>query len=162
MKRQTTVDVAAQLVRHYPLKEHFAHSVGYVGRINEQELKNLDPTNYSGTHHIGKTGLEKFYEDQLHDQVGYEEVETNARGRVLRVLKRTDPKPGADLHLTLDVRLQEAAEEALGGRRGAIVAIQPEQSIGMDRLSQVDLATGALTTLGNATIVPHGMGAAVR
>ena len=120
------VDVAAQLVRHYPLKEHFAHSVGYVGRINEQELKNLDPTNYSGTHHIGKTGLEKFYEDQLHGQVGYEEVETNARGRVLRVLKRTDPKPGADLHLTLDVRLQEAAEEALGGRRGAIVAIQPD------------------------------------
>lgn len=130
------VDVAAQLVRHYPLKEHFAHSVGYVGRINEQELKNLDPTNYSGTHHIGKTGLEKFYEDQLHGQVGYEEVETNARGRVLRVLKRTDPKPGADLHLTLDVRLQEAAEEALGGRRGAIVAIQPDSGEVLAMVSQ--------------------------
>ncbi len=58
------VDVATQFVRHYPLKEHFAHSVGYVGRINEQELKNLDPINYSGTHHIGKTGIERFYESE--------------------------------------------------------------------------------------------------
>ncbi|SDK30990.1 penicillin-binding protein 2 [Pseudomonas indica] len=119
------VEVAAQLVRHYPQKEHFAHSVGYVGRINEQELKKLDPVDYSGTHHIGKTGIERFYEDQLHGQVGYEEVETNARGRVLRVLKRTDPTPGKDLTLTLDLKLQEAAEAALGGRRGAVVAIEP-------------------------------------
>ena len=80
------VEVAAQLVRHYPQGAHFAHSVGYVGRINEQEIKQLDPVNYSGTHHIGKTGIEKIYEDELHGQVGYEEVETNARGRVLRVL----------------------------------------------------------------------------
>ncbi|MHB0842512.1 penicillin-binding protein 2 [Stutzerimonas nitrititolerans] len=119
------VEVAAQLVRHYPQGAHFAHSVGYVGRINEAELKKVDPVNYSGTHHIGKTGVEKFYEDQLHGQVGYEEVETNARGRVLRVLKRTDPIPGKDLSLTLDLDLQEAAEEALAGRRGAIVALQP-------------------------------------
>lgn len=119
------VEVAAQLVRHYPEGEHFAHSVGYVGRINEAELKKLDPVNYSGTHHIGKTGIERFYEDSLHGQVGYEEVETNARGRVLRVLKRTDPLPGKDLTLTLDMDLQQAAEAALGGRRGAIVALQP-------------------------------------
>lgn len=119
------VDVAAQLVRHYPQKGHFAHSVGYVGRINEKELKELDPTDYAGTHHIGKTGIERFYEELLHGQVGYEEVETNARGRVLRVLRRTDPIPGMDLTLTLDVRLQEAAEKALGGRRGAVVAIEP-------------------------------------
>ncbi|RJG12123.1 penicillin-binding protein 2 [Pseudomonas cavernicola] len=119
------VEVVAQLVRHYPQKEHFAHSVGYVGRINEAELKKLDPVNYSGTHHIGKTGIERFYEDQLHGQVGYEEVETNARGRVLRVLKRTDPIPGADVILTLDIRLQEAAEAALGGRRGSVVALDP-------------------------------------
>jgi penicillin-binding protein 2 len=119
------VEVSAQLVRHYPQGEHFAHSVGYVGRINEAELKGLDPVAYSGTHHIGKTGIERFYEAQLHGEVGYEEVETNARGRVLRVLKRTDPLPGKDIRLTLDVRLQEAAEAALGGRRGAIVAIQP-------------------------------------
>ena len=119
------VDVAAQLVRHYPQGAHFAHSVGYVGRINEQELKRLDAVNYSGTHHIGKTGAEKFYEDVLHGQVGYEEVETNARGRVLRVLKRTDPKAGRDIVLHLDLDLQEAAEEALGGRRGAVIAIEP-------------------------------------
>ncbi|MDH1265527.1 penicillin-binding protein 2 [Pseudomonas sp. GD03944] len=119
------VEVAAQLVRHYPQGEHFAHSVGYVGRINEKELKNLDPVAYSGTHHIGKTGIERFYEEQLHGEVGYEEVETNARGRVLRVLNRTDPLPGKDIILTLDARLQEAAELALAGRRGAIVAIQP-------------------------------------
>ncbi len=87
------IEVAAQLVRHYPQGAHFAHSVGYVGRINEKELQSLDPVNYAGTHHIGKTGIEKFYEDVLHGQVGYEEVETNARGRVLRVLKRTDRCP---------------------------------------------------------------------
>ncbi len=119
------VEVSARLVRHYPLSKHFAHSVGYVGRINEQELKKLDPIDYSGTHHIGKTGIERFYEEQLHGSVGYEEVETNARGRVLRVLKRTDPTPGQDIHLGIDVRLQEAAEKALDGRRGAVVAIQP-------------------------------------
>lgn len=119
------VEVAAQLVRHYPQKEHFAHSVGYVGRINEQELKKLDPVAYSGTHHIGKTGVERFYEDLLHGRVGYEEVETNARGRVLRVLRRTDPQPGKDLQLHLDLHLQEAAERALGGRRGAVVALDP-------------------------------------
>lgn len=119
------IEVTAQLVRHYPQQEHFAHSVGYVGRINEQELKRLDTINYSGTHHVGKTGLERFYEDDLHGKVGYEEVETNARGRVLRVLKRTPPVPGKDLMLTLDSRLQAAAEAALGGRRGAVVAIEP-------------------------------------
>ncbi len=130
------VDVVAQLVRHYPQGAHFAHSVGYVGRINEKELKQLDPVNYSGTHHIGKTGIERFYEDQLHGEVGYEEVETNARGRVLRVLKRTDPKPGKDLVLTLDVRLQEAAEQALAGRRGAIVAIEPSTGDVLAMVSQ--------------------------
>ena len=119
------VDVVAQLVRHYPQGDHFAHSVGYVGRINEQELKRLDPVDYSGTHHIGKTGAEKFYEDLLHGQVGYEEVETNARGRVLRVLKHTDPVPGKDIRLHLDLNLQEAAEAALAGRRGAVIAIEP-------------------------------------
>ncbi len=88
------VEVVAQLVRHYPQGAHFAHSVGYMGRINEKELKSLDPVNYSGTHHIGKTGIERFYEPQLRGQVGCEEVETNARGRVLRVLKRTEPVSG--------------------------------------------------------------------
>ncbi|KPX93425.1 Penicillin-binding protein 2 [Pseudomonas amygdali pv. mori] len=118
------VDVAAQFVRHYPLGAHFAHSIGYVGRINEKEASHLD-NEYRGTQSIGKTGIERFYEPDLHGQVGYEEVETNARGRVLRVLKRTDPIPGKDIVLSLDINLQEAAEAALGGRRGAVVALDP-------------------------------------
>jgi penicillin-binding protein 2 len=130
------VEVVAQLVRHYPQREHFAHSVGYVGRINEKELKGLDSVAYSGTHHIGKTGVERFYEERLHGEVGYEEVETNARGRVLRVLKRIDPLPGQDVILTLDVRLQEAAEAALAGRRGAIVALQPSTGEVLAMVSQ--------------------------
>ena len=130
------VEVVAQLVRHYPQGAHFAHSVGYVGRINEKELKTLDPVNYSGTHHIGKTGIERFYEATLHGQVGYEEVETNARGRVLRVLKRTDPKPGKDIVLSLDIRLQEAAEAALAGRRGAVVALDPRTGEVLAMVSQ--------------------------
>ncbi len=130
------VEVAASLVRYYPQKEHFAHSVGYVGRINEAEIKKLDPINYSGTHHIGKTGIERFYEDQLHGQVGYEEVETNARGRVLRVLNRVEPVAGHDIYLTLDSKLQETAEIALDGRRGAIVALDPNNGEVLAMVSQ--------------------------
>ncbi len=120
------VEVAAQMVRHYPLGEQFAHSIGYVGRISEDDLKRMEDTvAYSGTHHIGKTGVERFYEDSLHGKVGYAEVETNARGRVLRVLKRIEPHNGDDLVLTLDAGLQQAAIAALAGRRGAIVALEP-------------------------------------
>ncbi|MFJ4142987.1 penicillin-binding protein 2 [Pseudomonas sp. NPDC089734] len=118
------VDVAAQFIRHYPLGAHFAHSIGYVGRINEKESRQLD-TDYRGTQSIGKTGIERFYESELHGHVGYEEVETNAQGRVLRVLKHTDPVPGKNITLSLDAHLQEAAENALGDRRGAVVALDP-------------------------------------
>ncbi|KJZ44203.1 MULTISPECIES: penicillin-binding protein 2 [Pseudomonas] len=130
------VEVVAQLVRHYPQGAHFAHSVGYMGRINEKELKSLDPVSYSGTHQIGKTGIERFYEPELHGQVGYEEVETNARGRVLRVLKRTEPVSGKDIVLSLDIKLQEAAETALGGRRGAVVALNPKTGEVLAMVSQ--------------------------
>ncbi|MGV8920048.1 MAG: penicillin-binding protein 2 [Pseudomonas sp.] len=120
------IDVEPQFVRHYPLGAHFAHSIGYVGRINEKESKQLDSVDYRGTQSIGKTGIEKFYESELHGRVGYEEVETNAQGRVLRVLKHTDPIPGKNIVLSLDVHLQEAAEDALGDRRGSVVALDPE------------------------------------
>src|SRR5476651_881066 len=120
------IDVEPQFVRHYPLGAHFAHSVGYVGRINEKESKQLDPVEYRGTQSIGKTGIERFYEDELHGHVGYEEVETNAQGRVMRVLKHTDPIPGKNIVLSLDINLQEAAEKALGDRRGAVIAIDPK------------------------------------
>jgi penicillin-binding protein 2 len=119
------IDVEPQFVRHYPLGAHFAHSIGYVGRINEKESKTLDSVEYRGTQSIGKTGIERFYETQLHGHVGYEEVETNAQGRVLRVLKHTDPVPGKNIVLSLDVKLQEAAEAALGDRRGSVVALDP-------------------------------------
>lgn len=118
------IEEDVQFVRHYPQGEHFTHTIGYVGRINTEELKKLDSVLYGGTNFIGKTGIERFYEEQLLGQVGVEEVETNARGRVLRVLSRTEPIAGKDIYLTLDTKLQAAAEEALGGRRGAIVAIQ--------------------------------------
>ncbi|WP_028694060.1 penicillin-binding protein 2 [Pseudomonas cremoricolorata] len=119
------LEVEPQFIREYPLGEHFAHSVGYVGRINEREAKTLDSTEYRGTESIGKTGIERFYEDQLHGHVGFEEVETNAQGRVMRVLSHRDPTPGQDIVLSLDAHLQAAAEKALGGRRGALVALDP-------------------------------------
>jgi len=121
--RLSGVEVSAQLIREYPLAHELAHVVGYTGRINERELKRFDPKRYKGSHMTGKTGLEKFYEDQLLGEVGYEHVETNARGRVMRVLERTDPVPGADLHLFLDSRLQKVAIDALGEERGAVVAL---------------------------------------
>jgi penicillin-binding protein 2 len=119
------VVVDAQLLRYYPHGELFSHAIGYVGRINEQEVFDLDESDYRGTFHVGKVGVEKYYEDILHGDVGYQNVETNAHGRVLRVLERFDPRPGSDLVLHLDIRVQRAAVEALGGRRGAVVAIDP-------------------------------------
>jgi len=119
------VRVEAELIRYYPHGKSLVHAIGYVGRINERELKKVDSQNYAATHYIGKLGVEKFYENVLHGQVGFQKVETNARGRVMRVLERTDPIPGRDLVLSLDLRLQQVAEKLLGERRGAIVAMDP-------------------------------------
>ncbi|MFM7784140.1 MAG: penicillin-binding protein 2, partial [Gammaproteobacteria bacterium] len=120
------VEVEAELVRHYPFGALFSHAIGYVGRINEAELAALDPEDYAGTTLIGKNGIEKYHEGMLHGGVGYENVETNARGRVLRVLERIDPVAGADLVLDLDLAVQRVAMDALAGKRGAIVAIDPQ------------------------------------
>ncbi len=119
------VEVAAELVRYYPYSELTAHALGYVGRINREELQRIDPVNYAGTNYIGKSGVERFYESLLHGQVGYQHVETNARGRTLRVLERQNPVPGEDIELHMDLRMQRLAHELLDGRRGAIVAIEP-------------------------------------
>lgn len=119
------VEIDAQLVRHYPFGDLFAHMLGYVGRINAQEQQEIDPVNYSGTHYIGKIGLEQYYEDILHGTVGYQNVETNAHGRILRVLERHDPLPGGDIHLHVDAEVQRIAAKAMEGRRGAVVAIDP-------------------------------------
>ena len=119
------VNVEAQLIRHYREKEITAHAIGYVGRINDQEQQRLDASLYSGTNVIGKTGVEKYYENILLGKPGYQEVESNARGRVLRVMKEIDPVQGNDLNLYLDLDLQKAAMDALKGKRGAVVALDP-------------------------------------
>ncbi len=119
------VDVRARLIRTYPRGDLTAHVLGYVGRINEQELTHIDVSDYAGTQFIGKTGVEKAHEELLHGHVGYQQVEVNARGRVLRTLEGRPPVPGRDLLLYFDVALQRAATEALGDNRGSVVAIDP-------------------------------------
>ena len=122
------VAIEPQFVRQYPLKDLTAHSVGYVSEINRAELDSFDDEdreNYGGTNHIGKTGIERTYEDLLHGTVGYEIVEKNNRGQVMRRLDRTDPIAGKNISLYLDSQLQIVAEEALGNFRGAVVAIDP-------------------------------------
>ncbi len=118
------VDVHARLVRHYPYDILTAHVVGYVGRINEKELKSLPMSEYRGTHHVGKIGIEKAYESQLHGQTGYSEIETNAQGRSVKSVASDDPVPGANLYLTLDIDLQKTAYQALEGYNGAVVALE--------------------------------------
>lgn len=119
------LEIAATLTRHYPLGAAMVHVVGYVGRIDEDDLQIIDPANYSATTHIGKVGVEQYYESLLHGRVGYEQVEVNSQGRILRTLDRGAAQPGTDLRLSVDTRLQGEAIAALGDRRGAVVAIEP-------------------------------------
>ncbi len=120
------IEIAARLMREYPQGNLAVHAVGYVARINEKELNEIDPSNYAATNHIGKLGIEKSYEHLLHGSVGYQRVETNVLGRTLRVLDRTPPVPGEDIVLTLDANLQRTAKQALGDASGAVVAINPK------------------------------------
>ena len=119
------VIINAQLSRHYPQGKLASHAVGYVSRINEAELRKLNASNYSATTHIGKVGIERTYEDMLHGQVGFQHVETNAQGRILRILERTLPVSGKNLYLNLDSKVQAIAEESLADNNGALVAIDP-------------------------------------
>lgn len=123
------VEIKARVFRQYPEKEIVSHVVGYISRINDKDLEQLELAgelnNYRGSHHIGKIGIEQSYEKQLHGITGFEEVETDAAGRSIRVLSRTPPTPGNNLILSLDLGLQEAAEKAFGDRRGALVALDP-------------------------------------
>jgi len=119
------VEITAGLARHYPQGNLGVHALGYVGRIDERALKTLDTSDYRGTTHIGKIGVEKSYEDLLHGTVGLQQVETTAQGRILRVLDRVPPVSGRNLYLTLDSRVQDAAERAFGDFTGSAIAMDP-------------------------------------
>jgi penicillin-binding protein 2 len=119
------VEINARLTRNYPQGAHAVHALGYVSRIDERDLSSVSEVEYAGTTHIGKLGLEKFYEHELHGEVGVQQVEVNAGGRTLRVLSESPPVQGNNLHLTIDSRLQKVAEEAFAEYTGAAVAIDP-------------------------------------
>ncbi|MED5462360.1 MAG: penicillin-binding protein 2 [Pseudomonadota bacterium] len=128
------VDLQPRLVRHYPNGELVAHAIGYVGALSSADLTRLDEAAYAGTSHTGKTGVEHFNENMLHGNVGFRQVVTNALGRQVPVEtqdfadnlpQRETPVPGANLYLSLDIDLQRVAYEQLAGRRGAVVAIDP-------------------------------------
>ena len=137
------VEVRARLFRQYPLGATAAHVIGYIGRISQRDQDRideasdendkdpdhydprLDANNYKGTDYIGKIGVEQSYETELHGQTGFEEVEVTAGGRPVRTLSRTQATPGNNLVLSLDIGLQQVAEQAFAGKRGALVAIEP-------------------------------------
>ncbi|WP_448100289.1 penicillin-binding protein 2 [Luteibacter jiangsuensis] len=122
------VDVVPYLTRRYPMGAQLAHVIGYVSRIDADDLENMDEeeeASYKGTTHIGRIGIERYYEKLLHGEPGYELVEVNADGRTQAVLDTTPPTPGKNIYLSIDVRLQKAAEEAMNGRAGAAIAIDP-------------------------------------
>ena len=119
--------IEARLARYYPFGDTLTHALGYVAKLNRKELNKLtqedQATNYRATHDIGKLGIEKYYEELLHGQVGSQHVEVNNRGRIIRTLSMLPPQPGSDLVLTLDIGLQQIAQHALKDMRGAIVVM---------------------------------------
>ncbi len=123
------VEIKARLFREYPYGEGTSHLIGYIGRINDKDVEQLEEddnaSNYLGSDYIGKTGIEQSYEKELHGTTGFEQVEVDAGGRAVRSLSRSAPLSGNNLILTLDAKLQEVAEEAFGDYRGALVAIDP-------------------------------------
>lgn len=134
------VEIKSRLFRHYPLGKLGSHMVGYIGRINDKDLENLeksgDLSNYKGSDHIGKSGLEQFYEKYLHGTTGFQQVEIDADGHAVRVLSSNPPTPGDNIILSADSKLQEIAETAFGERRGALVAINPKTGEVLSYVSQ--------------------------
>ncbi|PPD17384.1 MAG: penicillin-binding protein 2 [Methylotenera sp.] len=123
------VEIKSRLFRHYPHGKMGAHMIGYIGRINDKDLVKLAEndvlSNYKGSDHIGKSGIEQSYEAELHGTTGFQQVEIDADGKAVRVLSSTAPVSGNNLVLSADIKLQEIAETAFGERRGALVAIKP-------------------------------------
>jgi penicillin-binding protein 2 len=136
------VDIQARLFRQYPLGSVASHVIGYIGRISQKEAAKIEDTddaaNYNGTSYIGKEGVEKSYEAQLHGLTGYEEVEVSAGGRAVRTLSRKPATPGSNLILSIDIELQKVVEQAFGNRRGALIAIEPSTG---DVLAYVSMPT---------------------
>ena len=134
------VEIKSRLFRHYPFGKMGSHMVGYIGRINDKDLVNLeksgDLSNYKGSDHVGKSGLEQYYERYLHGTTGFQQVEIDADGRAVRVLSSTAPTPGDNLILSIDSKLQEIAETAFGNNRGALVAINPKTGEVLSFVSQ--------------------------
>jgi penicillin-binding protein 2 len=119
------VQLGARLERHYPQAGSGVHITGYVGRISQRDLEKIDVNQYRGINFLGKLGIESYYEEALRGKSGFEQVETNAHGRVVRTVSSTPPVPGKNLYLTIDSELQAVAEKAMGDYRGAFVAIEP-------------------------------------
>ncbi len=123
------VNITGTQHRYYPYGSALTHVLGYVSKINGQDKIRLEEQNkiteYVGTNNIGKIGIERFYEDLLHGQPGYEEVEVNNRGRIVRLLNHHDPEAGEDVYLTIDLKLQLYIQKLLEGRRAAVVALDP-------------------------------------
>ncbi|MFB1073460.1 penicillin-binding protein 2 [Vibrio diabolicus] len=126
------VEISATLKRYYPFSEVLTHVIGYVSRINDRDMQRLireeKDANYQATRDIGKLGIEKYYEDLLHGTAGYQEVEVNSRGRVIRTLKYVPPVPGKDIVLNLDINLQLYVHQLLDDRRGSAVVIDPRDN----------------------------------
>ncbi len=132
------VEIAPYFTRHYPLGPAFAHVVGYVGRIAETDLARIDQVAYAATTHIGKSGIERQYEALLHGSTGVEQIEANAQGRDLRVITRKPARPGRNLYLSIDSRLQQSMANAFAGQPGAAVALDPRNG---EVLAMVSLPT---------------------
>jgi len=136
------VEIRSRLFRHYPMGNLGVHMIGYIGRINEADVRALekseDLSNYKGSDHIGKGGIEQYYERSLHGKTGFQQVEIDADGQAVRVLANTPPVPGDNLVLSVDSKMQEIAEKAFGNRRGALVAINPKNG---EVLSYVSMPT---------------------
>lgn len=128
--RFPNVQIEATLKRYYPFADIVTHAVGYVSRINQADVEKLTADglidNYAGSNEIGKLGIEKYYESELHGKTGAKEVEVNSHGQIMRTINSKPPKPGNDITLSIDIRLQYFIQELMGQTRGAIAAIEPE------------------------------------
>lgn len=123
------VSIEARLSRHYPYGDTLTHMLGYVAKINKKDMQKIseagEADNYAATHDIGKLGIEKYHEDILHGEVGYQQVEVNSQGRIIRTLSVEPPVPGRDIVLNIDLRLQQSVQKTLEGQRGTVVVSDP-------------------------------------